>query len=217
MAFPFLRLCICVYSYICMCPCRSQSLSPWSPLASWPSDSTAVLTLTSTYAAGKGQIVAKEEMREGRNWGKEVSFRGGGWGREQSCREHKGVALRQDKEWNRRKVKQEIVVEGDREREGDWRRAMLEHSCRGHGFLSLSLSCLQLVKPSGLPMLITKATSSREMFKKDYSRQKYDADVMLLWEWNLCYWEKKNKKDLVEHFKIKKKNRTGRIGYNQLT
>lgn len=69
-----------------------------------------------------------------------------------------------------------------REREGDWRMAKLEHSCRGHGFLSLSLSCLQRVKPNGLPTLITKATSSREMVKKDYSRQKYDANVMLLLE-----------------------------------
>lgn len=97
-SFEIMHMC----SYICMCPCLSQSLSPWSPLASWPWDSTAVLTLTSTYAVRKGQILAKEERRRG----KEVSFSGGGgWGREQSCREHEGVALRQDNEWNRKSSK----------------------------------------------------------------------------------------------------------------
>lgn len=71
-----MHMCVFIHMHVPMS--ITVFLSPWSPLASWPSDSTAVLTLTSTYAAGKGQIVAKEEMREGRNWGKEVSFRGGG-------------------------------------------------------------------------------------------------------------------------------------------
>lgn len=36
---------------------------------SWPPDSAVVLTLASTYAVGKGQIVVREEMRKGINQG----------------------------------------------------------------------------------------------------------------------------------------------------
>lgn len=98
----FLRLCICVYSYICMCPCLSLSLSPCPSPAPRPPDSPAVLTLASPYAEGVGQILAREEMRDGINEGE----RGHRCQRRMrvwilSCGEHVGVALcsrRKDKE-----------------------------------------------------------------------------------------------------------------------
>lgn len=110
----FLRLCICVFSYICMCPCLSLSLSPCPPLAPCPPDSPTVLTLASTYAAGMGQIWAREKMRDGINEGE----RGHRCQRRRmrvwilSCREHMGVALcsvRQDKESGRLEAKRAIV------------------------------------------------------------------------------------------------------------
>ncbi len=111
----FLRLCICVYSYICMCPCLSLSLSPCLFLAPRPPDSPAVLTLASLCAVGVGQILGREEMRDGINEGE----RGHRCQRRMrmrvwilSCREHMGVALcsrRKDKEWSRWEAKRAIV------------------------------------------------------------------------------------------------------------
>lgn len=109
----FLRLCICVYSYICMCSCLSLSLSPCLSLAPRPMDSPAVLTLASPCALGMGQILAREEMRDGINEGE----RGHRCQRRMrvwilSCREHVRVALRsrgKDKERSRREAKRAIV------------------------------------------------------------------------------------------------------------
>lgn len=90
----FARFCINVYSYICMCPCLSLSLSPCPSRAPRPPDSPAVLTLASPYAVGMGQILAREEMRDGINEGE----RGHRCQRRMrvwilSCREHVEVAL----------------------------------------------------------------------------------------------------------------------------
>ena len=144
----FLRLCICVYSYICMCPCLSSSLSPC--LSPRPPDSQAVLTLASPYAVGKGQILTREEMREGIN----EEERGHRCQRGirvwiLSCTEHVRVALcsqGKDKEESKRSQASDCQVEREREREREQERegvAGLSWSMakwRGNGSVSLSLS-----------------------------------------------------------------------------
>lgn len=115
----FPRLCISVYSYICMCLCLSLSLSPRLSRASRPPDSPAVLTLASPYAAGMGQILAREEIRDGINEGE----RGHCCQRSMrmwilSCTEHMEVALHswgKDKERRGREAKQATVKYVERE------------------------------------------------------------------------------------------------------
>ena len=61
-----MHMCVFIHMHV---PCLSLSLSPWLSPAPRPPDPPAVLTLASPYAAGMGQILAREEMRDGINEG----------------------------------------------------------------------------------------------------------------------------------------------------